>query len=92
MDNTQKTCDICLEVRENFVTCRTSDKHEWCIDCYGSILNSGNDKCPFCRSPMGDNSFESQVPLDWMINSVIEDEILPLALHLNRQYGAYFNE
>jgi len=47
-----RTCDICFEVREDFVTCRTSDKHEWCVDCYRSIVLSRRDNCPFCRSPM----------------------------------------
>lgn len=45
-------CDICLENKESFITCKESEKHKWCLDCYGAMLKTDNEKCPYCRTNM----------------------------------------
>lgn len=80
-------CDICFDDKNEFILCRNSDKHQWCLDCYSSMIMAQSEKCPFCRTPLNpEQMFDfGHAPLDWMnpdenlLPPEMDDYLVPLS-------------
>ena len=66
-------CLICYENKTEFIHCKFTEKHKWCLDCHSSMISNTTlyyERCPFCRTPLIKHDFRmSFSPLNFPLRN-----------------------